>query len=261
MDIQTFASGSSGNCSLITLDNTYILLDAGISMRRISQGLAVRGITPDKLGGVLITHEHTDHIKGLKMMIKHWNTMIYTTAGTAQELYRMMPETYGRIIEITPQRTFGIGEAEITAVRTPHDAAESVGFVLNDTVSGSKLSYFTDMGKITREIVDAAEGSDVVLLEANHDIEMLKNGQYPYHLKTRILSDRGHLSNERCGAFAAYLAENGTKNILLAHLSRENNRPEAAYNTVAEALAVKAVGGKVKLYVAPVDIAGELCLC
>lgn len=257
MDIQTLASSSSGNCSLVTSGGTYILVDAGISMRRITKGLAQRGIRPDDLGGIVITHEHTDHIKGLKMVLKYWDTDIYATPGTAAELYHMMPESFGRISEIIPSRPFGIDNVEITAVRIPHDAAEPVGYTF--AAEGRKAAQFTDMGKITREIVNAAEGAEAAVIEANHDIEMLKNGIYPYYLKARILSDRGHLSNSRCGDFAAWLAKNGTKNIVLAHLSRENNRPETAYNTVADVIAQKGCG--INLFVAPADDLGQVCIC
>ena len=257
MDIQTFASGSSGNSSLLTQGDTYILIDAGISMRRITKSLLARGVLPERIDGIVITHEHNDHIKGLKMLLKYWDTKIFTTGGTAREILRFMPQAEGRIIEITPGKKFDIGAVEITPVRTMHDAAQSVGFTFES--SGEKIAYFTDMGKITREVVDAAEGARSIVLEANHDIEMLKNGVYPYHLKARILSDYGHLSNKRCGEFAAWLGQNGTKNIVLAHLSRENNRPHVAYDTVAEI--VEAKNSNVNLSVAPPDCEGELCLC
>ncbi len=258
MDIQTLASSSRGNCSLVTSGGTYILIDAGISMRRITCGLAARGISPDDLGGILITHEHTDHIKGLKMLLKYWDTDIYATAGTAAELYRMIPESQGRISEIAPGRPFGIENVEITAVRTPHDAAESVGYTFS--AEGKKVVQFTDMGKITREIVEAAEGAETAVIEANHDIEMLKSGIYPYYLKARILSDRGHLSNSRCGDFAAWLSKNGTKKIVLAHLSRENNSPQTAYNTVCAALG-GAISRGTELFIAPPDELGQVCIC
>lgn len=257
MDIQTFASGSSGNCSLVTSGSTYILLDAGISMRRIVRSLNIRKVKPEDVNGIVLTHEHTDHIKGLKMLFKYWHTDVYASHGTAEELYRLVPESRGKVVEITAGKPFEIGNIAISAVRTPHDAAESVGFTF--TSEGKKISYFTDIGKITREIVDAVLGSDTAVIEANHDIEMLKNGRYPYYLKARILSDRGHLSNKRCGDFSAWLAENGTKNIVLAHLSRENNTPDTAYNTVMEALSGHSTDTYVS--VAPADEAGDLCIC
>ena len=257
MDIQTIASSSGGNCSLVTAQNTYILVDAGVSMRRITRGLASRGLVPESLDGIVITHEHTDHIKGLAMVLKYWDTAIYATAGTAAELYRMLPQSRGRISVISPDRPFGVGNVEVTAVPIPHDAAEPVGYIF--AAGGKRAAQFTDVGKITRRIVEAAEGAESVVLEANHDIEMLKNGAYPYYLKARILSDRGHLSNSRCGDFAAWLAKNGTKNIVLAHLSRENNRPETAYDTVSAAM--EDLSARIGLFVAPPDDLGQVCVC
>ena len=211
MRLTVFASGSSGNCLLLSSGASHILIDAGISMRRISAGLTRAGISWRDIGGVLITHEHSDHISGLKTLIK-------------------------RIVPVGD--AFPLGGFRVTAFHTPHDTDESVGYrVQGDAV----FALATDMGQVTEEVRCGLLGADTVLIEANHDPDMLRLGPYPAYLKLRILSEHGHLSNPDCALLARDLAENGTRCIVLGHISKENNRPELALQTVRSALSSSAV--------------------
>lgn len=244
MQITVFASGSTGNCSLVTGGGAELLIDAGISLRRMTSGLINQNIRPENLGGVLVTHEHSDHISGLAMLSKRHAVPIFTTHTIANRLRGMLPETEGLIREIVPGEDFKLGGLSVTAFRTPHDSADSVGYRIEN---GAVLSFATDTGCITDELVEGLLGADTAVIEANHDEKMLRYGRYPVYLKRRILSDTGHLSNNNCGILAKTLAENGTKRIILGHLSRENNRPETARETVEAAIR----GCGAELYIAP----------
>lgn len=251
LNICTFASGSSGNCALIWHKNTYILLDAGISMRRTVNSLKKLGIEAGQINAVLITHEHSDHISGLQMLTKYFSVPVYASGGTARAIVRSgaLPEGYISVFETG--KAFCLGDMEILSFETPHDTAESVGFTL--TAGNRKLAFTTDLGHISPEVEHAVAGADTVVLESNHDIGMLKAGSYPYMTKVRILGNRGHLSNDAGGEFAAKLAAAGTKRIMLAHLSRDNNTPELAFSTVSGKMrrnGIKA-GTDMELYIAP----------
>lgn len=246
MRIVTFASGSTGNCSLITDGETNILIDAGISMRRIVNALDELGLTPQDLCGVLITHEHSDHISGLKMLVKHHNIRIFVPQQLLNIFSRTKPEFCSNITVIPVGEFFPVGNINIKAFRTPHDSGFSVGYRFEGS---SKIAYATDTGCVTDDMLDGLEGAELVLIEANHDIEMLKSGPYPYYLKRRILSSRGHLSNEDCGNLALHLAKSGTRHIIVGHLSRENNTPELALSVINAAL----TGENVCVYAAPMD--------
>ena len=227
MRIVTFASGSSGNCSLVSEGKANILIDAGISMRRTVAALAQLGLTPQDLCGVLITHEHSDHISGLSMLIKHHDLSIFAPKPLCEELCRVKPEIKNNLNYIPEDDKLFLGGVEVSCFRTMHDAAYSVGYRFEGEET---LGFATDTGSINDE-----------LIEANHDIAMLKNGAYPYFLKRRILAPTGHLSNDDSGILAEHLAKHGTKHIILGHLSRDNNTPELAYGTVSTAVSVKNV--------------------
>ena len=233
MRIVTFASGSTGNCSLITDGKANILIDAGISMRRVVSALGEYGLTPQDLCGVLITHEHSDHISGLSMLNKYYRLPIFAPTELCDVLGDMKPELAASLNDISVGEVLNIDSLKIRAFRTPHDAKFSVGY----RFEGSGIFAFaTDTGSITDDMLDGLSGADTALIEANHDMDMLRNGPYPYFLKKRILSDHGHLSNNDCGKLAIMLANSGTKHIILGHLSRENNTPEKALETVSGAL-------------------------
>ena len=244
MRLTTFASGSSGNCALLTMDGVHILIDAGISCRRICENLALSGVKPESLAAVLITHEHTDHIAGLATLLKHCAAPICAPRTLAGELNRTVAGVAARLRIVAPGEPAALGGVTVECFPTSHDAAQSVGW----RVAGSAVfALATDTGCVTPETERALSGADAVLIEANHDVDMLLSGPYPPYLKRRILSARGHLSNDDCAALAARLADGGTRQIVLGHLSRENNSPVRAFQAVSAALA----GKDAALYVAP----------
>lgn len=246
MRLTAFASGSGGNCALLECGDTRLLLDAGISCRRIRAALAVSGLTPADLSAVLVTHEHSDHISGIATMLRQCGAPVFAPRTAVRRLCAASAGVEARMRPVSPGESFSVGALRVTPFATPHDTAESVGWrIEGDGVFG----LATDMGCVTDEIRAGLSGADTVLIEANHDVELLRAGPYPAALKRRVLSDHGHLSNENCGALAAYLADRGTKCVILGHLSRENNTPDRAYCAVADALA----GRDVQLFTAPAD--------
>ena len=246
MRIITFASGSSGNCSLVSEGKANILIDAGISMRRTVSALAQLGLAPRDLCGVLITHEHSDHISGLSMLVKHHGLRIFAPAPLCEELARVKPDIKQSLNSIPEDDRFSLGGLELSCFRTVHDAVYSVGYRFAGEQS---LGFATDTGSINDELLGGLEGADIALIEANHDIAMLKNGAYPYFLKRRILAPTGHLSNDDSGVLANYLAAHGTGKIILGHLSRENDTPELALSAVSAAVS----GKNVQISVAPAN--------
>ena len=233
MRICTFASGSRGNCTLVSGGDCHILIDAGISMKRVKDNLALSGLSPADISGILITHEHADHVSGLPMLCKHHHLPIYAPRTVADHLRSTVTGIDDCLREIPVGETFPLGTLSVTAFATPHDTEQSVGY----RVEGEGcFALATDMGHVTEEVLAGLMGADMVVIEANHDLRMLADGPYPYYLKQRILSPRGHLSNDDCALLAAHLAAHGTHTIVLGHLSQENNTPAAAYRTVHRAL-------------------------
>lgn len=255
MRLVIFASGSSGNCALLRSGETSILIDAGISLRRISAALRTQGLTPDDLDGVLITHEHSDHVAALKTMVKYCAVPICAPHTLAARLTGFLPEAADRLRIIPVGEVFELGEVCVTAFPTPHDTDQSVGYRLCSPEG--TLGFCTDTGCVTDDMLDSLIGCDAAVIEANHDLEMLYRGPYPVQLKRRILSDRGHLSNEECARLACTLAGSGTGTLVLGHLSRENNTPARAFDTVRTALDESGFSA-VELFVAPVS--GALAL-
>lgn len=246
MRIVTFASGSTGNCCLVSDGGVNVLIDAGISARRIVQGLGVLGLAPQDVCGVLITHEHSDHISGLPVLVKRTGMRIFAPSELGEVLRRVKPELSESIDYIPPDGGLCVGDVRITAFPTPHDASASFGY----RIEGSEVFAFaTDTGHISDELLEGLQGADTVVIEANHDKVMLKNGPYPPFLKQRVLSKHGHLSNDDCAKLACLLADSGTRQIILGHLSQQNNTPEAAETAVSEALS----GRNVKIYTAPAN--------
>ena len=234
MKIRVFASGSTGNCLLVSDSQTHILIDAGISMRQCQGFLSEAGLSRSELAGVLITHEHSDHISGLETMAKRWELPVCAPHTVAARLLGRNPALQERLRVIPVGEDFLLGGLRVRAFHTPHDTDESVGYRV---AGGAVFALATDMGQVTDEIRAGLTGADAVLIEANHDLQMLRDGPYPLYLKRRILSERGHLSNNACASLARELAESGTREIILGHLSRENNRPALALETVGAALA------------------------
>lgn len=255
MHITTFASGSGGNAALVSSEGTHILIDAGISMRRISAALSEVGLSPQNISGVLITHEHSDHVCGVATMTKNHGIPIYAPRAVANYLRRSVAGIENCLNEIGVGDAFGIGGATVCAFHTPHDVPESVGYRIGMDI---EFGFCTDLGHVTDEVLEALFGVDVALIESNHDEEMLRMGSYPYFLKRRILSDCGHLSNRCCGEFAAKLVSSGAKNIILGHLSRENNLPSLALQTVNGVLHENGLSGEDR---ANVTVAPQSGLC
>ena len=233
MRLHVFASGSGGNCLLVEDGDARLLIDAGISRRRVTAALASLGCAMEQIGGVLITHEHSDHISGLESLAKGTQFPVFAPHTVAARLEGALPSLSERLRVIPVGEPFSLGSLRITAFHTSHDTDESVGY----RIEGSGIyAHATDTGCVTEEMRRFLRGADTVLLESNHDEEMLRYGPYPFYLKKRILSARGHLSNANCAAFARELAESGTKQIILAHLSRENNTPRKALECTSLAL-------------------------
>ena len=253
-------SGSSGNALFCQYGNTRLLIDAGKPGRQIEEALRSIGVAPETLGGVLITHEHSDHIHGAGIISRKYHLPLYATPGT----WAAMEGKTGRIEpgfrrEIQAGRDFYLGEIGVVPFAIPHDAADPVGFRLY----GGKLSIATatDLGHFSRFVYDQIAGSDLILLESNHDPDMLKaNPHYSAQLKARILGDHGHLSNESCAGALLRLIAAGTGTVLLGHLSGENNTPDLARQVSADALAREGIrpGRDVRLNVALRDRTGEV---
>ena len=253
MKIFTLASSSSGNCAVVSYGNTRVLIDAGISLRRIRDGLRRADLTPGDIDAILVTHAHTDHISGLRMIIKYHKTPVYSTIGAGYGICQTFPEAEPFLNCFEAGVEFDLGDFAVRSFKTPHDAPGSVGYTLS--AGGRKIAYATDLGHVSNEVMEAALGADAAVIEANHDRDMLNSGPHPYFVKERILSERGHLANCDSGSFAARLADSGSRCILLAHLSRDNNTPNLALSAVGHALqgnGLPAVGD-IELCVAPPD--------
>ena len=257
MRLTIFASGSTGNCALLSGGGQRILIDAGISARRICAALLAAGCPPEKLDGVLITHEHADHVSGLATFCKQHPLPVYAPGTVANHLRWSIPGVEVCLREIWPEKAFAVGGMAVTAFPTPHDTPQSVGYRVE--ADGAVFAFATDTGCVTDMMRAYLTGADTAVIEANHDEDMLRYGPYPAVLKRRILSARGHLSNAECAALAGFLSERGTGNIVLGHLSKQNNTPEKARQTVEAALA----GTKTRLYIAPetgrLDVTIEPC--
>lgn len=223
-------SGSSGNSTYIEHNDTRILIDAGVSCQRIIKALAELNITLDMINGILITHEHSDHTKGLTTICKKFDIQIYATNKTWNQMGVLKLPEYNHTV-FSANEKFSIGDLEIYPFSIPHDAVDPCGF--NVFAGSKKITVATDIGHVTENIYNCLAGSDVLLLESNYDPNTLTYGNYPYFLKKRIASDVGHLSNEMASKVIKKLyEETGTNNIILGHLSKENNFPELAYQTV-----------------------------
>lgn len=245
--VHTLASGSSGNALALSWEGGHILVDAGVSCRRIAQGLEALGLGLRDLDAVLVTHTHSDHISGLQTLLKRTDCPVYASAGAGRDLLRRMTHLEGRLREA--EGAFFIKDCAVTAFPTSHDAPGSRGYRF-DTPDGG-VGLLTDSGVVTAEAEAVLPGVALAVLEANHDAEAVRSGPYPYYLKERILGPSGHLRNEDAAAFAVALARAGAREIVLAHLSRENNTPAMALRAVEAAL--RAAGLSPRLSAAPRD--------
>ena len=233
MRLCSIASGSSGNCIYVGTDTTHVLVDVGISRKRTEEGLNSLGICPGELDAIFVTHEHSDHISGLGVFSRKYNVPIYATPKTLDAIRGC--RSLGAIDDglfqtVKADESFTIKDMTVNPMRISHDAAEPVAYRFS--YGKQKIGVITDLGTYNDYTIESLRGMDALLLEANHDVNMLQVGPYPYPLKQRILGDRGHLSNENSGRLLSRLLHDKLQYIVLGHLSKENNLPELAYETV-----------------------------
>lgn len=228
-------SGSKGNCTYIGTSAGGILVDVGVSAKRIKDALSARDIAPESIKGVFVTHEHSDHIAGLRVLTKQYGWTVYGSKGTLSALTESGAVSVGSDLVPLDIKPVAVGDMQITPFHTPHDARESMGFCI-ETADERKIAVATDMGVMRREIQALLAACDLVHIESNHDISMLRGGSYPQYLKERILSNNGHLSNAMCAATVSALAVSGVTRFVLAHLSEQNNTPALALSSARAAL-------------------------
>ena len=253
----TLFSGSKGNSFYIGCGDCAILIDAGRSAKQLENALMSNDLDVNTIKAIFITHEHTDHIQGIRVLASRYNIKVYASNGTLNELMRMNILNGKFPYGIIDSRGIKIDGIEVVPFRTSHDSVESVGYIVK-TPDKRKIVIATDIGYISETVRKSIEGSDLLVIESNHDVRMLQNGSYPYNLKRRILSNIGHLSNEACAKELPSLAKTGTTRFVLAHLSSENNVPELAYETSKSYLTQAGLKEDVdfKLYVAPKENIG-----
>ncbi|BEP30396.1 MBL fold metallo-hydrolase [Helicovermis profundi] len=232
----SLASGSSGNCQYIGTDKTGILLDAGLTGKYIKNALYNIGVDPLSIEAVLITHEHSDHVKAVGILMRKFGYKLYITEKTYEQVKLKIGKIdESKVIIIKKNDAFFIGDVNVKTYEVSHDAVDPIGYTF--AKDNNKISVVTDLGVVTKYVLGEVKNSDLLLVESNHDKEMLMVGSYPYYLKKRIVSDDGHLSNEAAGELIKETVLNGNvKNVLLGHLSRENNFPELALKTVKNIL-------------------------
>ncbi|MBQ8799895.1 MAG: MBL fold metallo-hydrolase [Lachnospiraceae bacterium] len=263
MKVCAIASGSSGNCVYVGNGETHLLVDAGISGKRIEQALASIGTGADRLKGILITHEHSDHIQGIGVLARRYGIPIYGTAETLCGMLKgktsvgKIPE--GLFHEVKPEEPLWFDNLMVHPHSISHDAANPVCYTFE--AEGKKASLVTDLGMYDEHILEAVKESEILYLESNHDVNMLMVGAYPYYLKQRILGERGHLSNDSAAKLICEVLHPELKHVILAHLSKENNLPELAYETVRielQAAAAKRGLPMPDLFVAERDVPSKM---
>ncbi len=254
MRLCAIASGSSGNCIYVGSEETHLLVDAGISGKRVQEGLSDLGLLPADIDAICVTHEHIDHISGLGVLARKYGIPIYGTPGTLREAQasgRLGNVDESLFHEVNPDEIFSIGDLSICPVRTSHDAAEPVAYRFRQ--GSHSAGVLTDLGCYSDYTVECFQGLELLYLEANHDVRMLQAGSYPYWLKQRILGEGGHLSNEDSGRLLSRLLNDHMQAVMLGHLSKENNLPELAYESVRVEITMSDTGyqsGDFPLYVA-----------
>jgi len=226
MIFSVIASGSKGNITYIASCSTKLLIDAGISASLIEKNLLDLNVNPKEIDGILLTHTHVDHINGLKVFIKKYNTKVYLSEKMYNEISNQINLINYEIID----KFIQINDIDIDIIKTSHDTDDSNGYILS--CNNKSIAYITDTGYINRKNHSKLIDKTVYIMESNHDIEMLMNGKYPYHLKQRVCGDRGHLSNKYSSEYLSNFIGNNTKKIVLIHLSEENNTPDIALKTL-----------------------------
>lgn len=242
-------SGSSGNATYIEAGSARILIDAGLSCKRITELLGRIGVTPDTLSAILVTHEHVDHIRGVNILSKKYDLPVYANADTWSMMKASLSGVAPKnVCVFESDRDFYLAGVRILPFSVPHDAIHCVGYTLS--WGGHKVGVCTDLGHTDARILSILSGCELLLFEANHDVDMLMAGSYPYLLKKRILSGNGHMNNEDCGKALVKLHETGVKNVILGHLSAENNYPELAMVAVRAVLEEAGVAEDMQIAIA-----------
>lgn len=257
MEFFSIRSGSSGNCICIGDRDHHVLIDAGISGKKIEEGLNEKDLSSSDIDGILVTHEHIDHVSSLGVMARRYHLPIYATALTISAIKSM--NSLGKIDPelfhpIEKDMDFMIGDLKVRAIHTSHDAADPVAYMV-EAADGKKAGVLTDLGVYDDYVIDNMRDKNVILLEANHDRRMLEAGPYPYSLKVRIMGERGHLSNDASGKLLSELLNDGINHVFLGHLSHENNYPEIALATVGDEVTLS--DNKYKADDFPITIAGR----
>jgi phosphoribosyl 1,2-cyclic phosphodiesterase len=242
--VTILGSGSSGNCTLLETDQTRLLVDAGLGKKETLRRLAAVGRDVDRLDGIVISHEHTDHIGSLAQVLGQWRTTVYLNEATHTEVMRILPENshkrLDRVEHIRAGQRFIVGDIEVSPFSIPHDAVDPLGFTFR--ANGTKVAIVTDLGYLPELVKVHLRDSDCLMLESNHDLEMLKVGPYPWHIKQRVMSRTGHLSNHTVSEFLADAEgfDAHARYVVLAHLSENNNNPDVARISAEEALGRRA---------------------
>ena len=240
VSISVLASGSRGNTAVVESSQARILVDAGISCRETFKRLKLAGLDPKSISAILITHEHSDHVYGLATLAKKLDLPVFMTGATHQAWARSLRDDAGQLpklakLEIfSAGRQFQIADITVTPFTIPHDAADPVGFTFR--AEGAKIAFATDLGYMPASVRDHLRRCDVIIIESNHDVEMLRVGPYPWSVKQRVMSRVGHLSNDSLAQFFAEDYDGGASHIVLAHLSEQNNHPEVARRVAEDAL-------------------------
>jgi len=243
VSVSMLASGSRGNCAVVASAHTRILVDAGISCRETFKRMKALGDDPHSLSAILITHEHADHVNGLAMLAKKLHIPIFMTGATHQAWARTIRDASGerpqleKLERFESGHSFQVGDIAVAPFTIPHDAADPVGFTFR--AEGIKVGVATDLGYLPPSVRDHLRGCDVLVMESNHDVEMLRVGPYPWSVKQRVMSRVGHLSNGALADFFSNDYDNTATYVVLAHLSEQNNHPEIARREAEKALAMR----------------------
>jgi len=227
-------SGSKGNAVLVESGETRVLVDVGFSARRIAEKLKQIGVAPESISALLLTHEHSDHVSGVRTAVKRWRWPVHATAGTIRGAGDLLGTATTHLL--TPGSAVEIGALRVEPFRTSHDAQEPVGFVATSTRCGTRAAIVTDLGRATDDVRAAVERVDVLVVESNHDEGLLESGPYPWHLKRRVAGSHGHLSNRAAGDLTLGCLHQGMRQVVLAHLSETNNSPAVAHESMQRLL-------------------------